>query len=964
MVSQRPVNDCIDPNINTRPLAFKGFCDESSSIIPFSGGTTTTTTWKMAPKNLSIRLTESVVFLRGSVESTVLGRRTARESPPAMLRGLLMLNLDKPTKISSIEITLEGKSQSSWPDVAGGRKLEVAEEHEIFSGTTVYFRAGKTQSGSARRTASVGPGLVFDHEENEDDSTSNEEARRNEQHAGPLTPPAWLSNSRRRVSMDYQFLHLSSRPSRTSLDDIPTPPYSPPNTRSGSSLVIDSNQPISALQSPIGHQPDPLRAAGSDSVHSSRILEDQPTTDHHGSHADWHNTGFSSLSREVSEPQSASSSTHSPSTADLSLSRRESVAESAISANTPPYERSRSRGRPRLIAVRANDSGSQSPRTPSLVQSPSTAPTSPAASALAHSHPEHHTGTMSTAHSTSSTSNSLLAAQPHLAQTDARTGSTSPHRDRGRRHARFSLAIVSNALLDAVKERVHTRSNSPHARAGKERAVTPAASRDRSPDGRGVDHAQSRMRDASVDAEGERARSSARDEDGLKHKEKERSTLERISGALGLDVDGGNGDGENWKEFRKGTYTYPISFAIPADSPPSLQCDFGSVTYRLKATVHRPGAFTHRLTATREVSLIASPGEDDLDESDNIVVQREWEAQMLYMIIISGRAFPIGSIMPIHITFMPIAKLRIFRVAAVVEEYFSQFRRVSRGDVVRRFELLSLRYPDRDGPSLLPMETGYENSPLRGFVDAPDESEAASSLMGPGPWSIEANLQLPKSCAKMHFTNKHKRSNIKITHILKIIFRVERGDDAYVDAKTGQRKQFDIVVQTPIHILSCRCNPEWTSLPRYSCFASDAHSKTQACPCTHKRASSTVIIDEVEPAMLPPIATGPHGPSSSTSHHLPFHSLLHHFEPHSETPSPDAQASPGSAYVSGQPLERRPSETPSDIGSLYRNNTLFARLIAGEESEHGEAPPRYERVASLENAHGALASAAVISAHR
>jgi len=46
----------------------------------------------MGPKNnLTIRLSESVVFLRGSVESTVSGRRSNRDAQPAMLRGLLTL---------------------------------------------------------------------------------------------------------------------------------------------------------------------------------------------------------------------------------------------------------------------------------------------------------------------------------------------------------------------------------------------------------------------------------------------------------------------------------------------------------------------------------------------------------------------------------------------------------------------------------------------------------------------------------------------------------------------------------------------------------------------------------------------------------------------------------------------------------------------------------------------------------
>ena len=86
--------------------------------------------------------------------------------------------------------------------------------------------------------------------------------------------------------------------------------------------------------------------------------------------------------------------------------------------------------------------------------------------------------------------------------------------------------------------------------------------------------------------------------------------------------------------------------------------------------MHRPGTFTTRLTATRDVTLIACPGEDDLDESDNIVVQREWDSQMHYLIIVSGRAFPIGSSIPLQITFMPIAKIKVYRISAYIEGGF------------------------------------------------------------------------------------------------------------------------------------------------------------------------------------------------------------------------------------------------------------------------------------------------------
>jgi hypothetical protein len=59
---------------------------------------------------LSIRLAESVVFLRGSNDSANSRRRPAHsDAPPAMLRGLLTLYLSKSTRISSIEILLEAK---------------------------------------------------------------------------------------------------------------------------------------------------------------------------------------------------------------------------------------------------------------------------------------------------------------------------------------------------------------------------------------------------------------------------------------------------------------------------------------------------------------------------------------------------------------------------------------------------------------------------------------------------------------------------------------------------------------------------------------------------------------------------------------------------------------------------------------------------------------------------------------
>ena len=139
-------------------------------------------------------------------------------------------------------------------------------------------------------------------------------------------------------------------------------------------------------------------------------------------------------------------------------------------------------------------------------------------------------------------------------------------------------------------------------------------------------------------------------------------------------------------------------------------------------------------------------------------------------------------------------------------DYFSDFKKLVRTDPLNRVVLLALKDQHKEHP-ILPLESddieAFKGSPLYSSADTPEDlSETISNLMGPGPWNITRNISLPKTCGELHFTNKNKKSNITVSHTLKIIFRVQRGDDQEIDKQTGKRKMFDIVVQTPIHILS------------------------------------------------------------------------------------------------------------------------------------------------------------------
>lgn len=98
-----------------------------------------------------------------------------------------------------------------------------------------------------------------------------------------------------------------------------------------------------------------------------------------------------------------------------------------------------------------------------------------------------------------------------------------------------------------------------------------------------------------------------------------------------------------------------------------MHCDHGSVTWRLHAHVHRPGAFRTKYTAGRDVVVISYPTEDDTEENENITVERHWDQQLQYLITISGRSFPIGGSMPMSFTMLPLTKAKVYRISVFLE---------------------------------------------------------------------------------------------------------------------------------------------------------------------------------------------------------------------------------------------------------------------------------------------------------
>ncbi|KAF8141193.1 hypothetical protein EV363DRAFT_1307350 [Boletus edulis] len=375
---------------------------------------------------------------------------------------------------------------------------------------------------------------------------------------------------------------------------------------------------------------------------------------------------------------------------------------------------------------------------------------------------------------------------------------------------------------------------------------------------------------------------------------------------------GGHGDqsGDGWAVFPEGTYTYPLFFTIPNNSPPTMKAENGSLVWNIKAEVKRPGTFHWNMTAQKEVVVICVPKDDDSEEVEGIDLQQQWEGQLQYRIQLAGRSVPIGGKIPLQLTIMPLTKAKVHSISVYLDErteYFTRTHSQARSDAMRRATLLVIKHDrfDEHGKPILPLMSdesdAFRKSPLyRLLQPGEDENEVASSLMGPGPWTIRHQLQLPDSCSNLHPSNGTKGSNVMVNHTLRLVLRVEKEEGTVM---TGRKKMHDIIIHIPIQVLSCHCTSEWTSLPRYDeapRAEGDSLEDALTCPCVRRHTKRT------------------------HSHGVETHSFLEHF---TSLPITNSQSG-GSDMFSSDSL-------------------LHEQLISGLASETGEAPPLYERIETI-----------------
>ena len=249
---------------------------------------------------------------------------------------------------------------------------------------------------------------------------------------------------------------------------------------------------------------------------------------------------------------------------------------------------------------------------------------------------------------------------------------------------------------------------------------------------------------------------------------------------------------KGFKVFHPGDYVYNFELPLDARLPESIAVDLGNVKYELEALVERSGAFRANLMGAKELTMIRAPTEGSLEQTEPIAISRNWEDQLHYDIVISGKSFPLGSQVPIAFKLTPLAKVQCHRIKVFVTEniqYFTNNKRVHRLEPTRKVQLFEKR-ADGHSVSSYPGSTiriiagggipyDYRAAAAAGSEDVPrDQVNLLGNLDNDsasiGPTEMEFSVQLP-SCHMMKDKLKSERlhfdttyQNIQVNHWIKV----------------------------------------------------------------------------------------------------------------------------------------------------------------------------------------------------
>lgn len=264
---------------------------------------------------------------------------------------------------------------------------------------------------------------------------------------------------------------------------------------------------------------------------------------------------------------------------------------------------------------------------------------------------------------------------------------------------------------------------------------------------------------------------------------------------------------KGYRTFEPGEYYYNFELPIPQSLPETINCNFGSVRYSLEAVVERSGTFKTKVHGSKEVVIIRAPSDNNLEISEPIAISKSWEDQLYYEIVISGKAFPIGTHIPIAFKLTPLAKVELHRIRVYVTEnceYYCKNKKVHRIEPTKKFMLDEVLSKDGLQGNLL-----HELAPSGRLGDGDTEGcsiEHELNTFVPTEFPIKKEILHPNSTY----------DNIKVHHWIKVVLRISRRPpDASQSQPPLKRKHYEISIDSPIQLLDPHCTNANVFLPAY-----------------------------------------------------------------------------------------------------------------------------------------------------
>ncbi|KAI0017588.1 hypothetical protein F4780DRAFT_587444 [Xylariomycetidae sp. FL0641] len=414
----------------------------------------------------------------------------------------------------------------------------------------------------------------------------------------------------------------------------------------------------------------------------------------------------------------------------------------------------------------------------------------------------------------------------------------------------------------------------------------------------------------------------------------------------------GKGDSPNanvvqpktYKVFYPGTYEYTFELPIDHHQLETTKLQFGSVKWELETIVERAGAFKPNLHGSKEVRIVRVPDQLSLEMTEPISISRQWEDQLHYDIMISGKSFPVGTKIPIAFKLTPLAKVQVHKIkvfATETIEYWTNDRRVTRKDPGRKILLfekaagkpLDKQYEASDvrvlsGGELTPQQRydARRAAEKRRSADASRLRTAPAPLPEPtdnllgdldlgletywGSTEMEMNVQIPtcEQMAKDKTLRLHPDcswKNVNVFHWIKIVMRISRLDPE--DPAGKRRRHFEISIDSPFTVLDCRATQANTALPEYSGAEQPTYRQQARCGCPDAEIVATNPSPASSTGTIPSVEGSPHVESPGIA--AP---PAAHLQQHPGASAQPVQRPAGTAHSAPRPMHlmRYPSFNP------------------------------------------------------